>query len=130
VCGTTSAIGLNQAERDDWPQLRERLRQPGQLMALLRGVLGGDEEVAAVAAVTPSGIVHQLAILVTPAIWAELDLGEPVGDHRRAGRIGDYDVDVLVDSSAAGDPRAIAILMTPWIFENLILFSRKLWSRR
>jgi hypothetical protein len=130
VCGTSSAIGLNEVDRADWPQLRERLRQPDHLMALIRGVLAGDEEVAAVAAVTPAGIVRPLAILVTPAIEDELDLGIPTGDDRTAGHIGDYEVEVLLDAAAEGEQRAIAVLMTPWIFENLVLFSRKLWSRR
>jgi hypothetical protein len=130
VCGTSSAIGLGEVDRADWPQLRERLRQPDHLMALIRGVLGGDEEVAAVAAVTPAGIVRPLAILVTPAIEDELDLGVPTGEDRTAGHIGDYEVEVLLDAAGDGGRRAIAVLMTPWIFENLVLFSRKLWSRR
>src|SRR5215217_3532572 len=65
VCGTVSAIGLTAPERQRWPELRERLREPGHCMALMRGVLG-DTEVAAVAAVTPDGTVRTLAIMASP----------------------------------------------------------------
>jgi hypothetical protein len=64
MCGSVSAIGLQERERQRWPYLRERLRVPGQLMALMRGVLG-DAEVAVVVAVTPQGAVTSLAILTT-----------------------------------------------------------------
>ena len=128
MCGPHSALGLEETERELWPELRERLRQPGQLMALMRGVLGGDAEVAAVTAVTPSGIVRPLAILATPVIADEIDLTDG-GEDRAAGRIGDYDVDVLM-TTQAGVRRPAAILVSPWIFENLTLYARKLWSRR
>jgi len=128
VCGPHSALGLEETERELWPELRDRLRQPGQLMALMRGVLGGDAEVAAVTAVTPSGVVRPLAILATPVIADEIDLTDS-GEDRAAGRIGDYDVDVLMTASG-GVRRPAAILVSPWIFENLTLYARKLWSRR
>jgi hypothetical protein len=138
MCGPHSALGLDETERELWPELRERLRQPGQLMAVMRGVLGGDAEVAAVTAVTPAGVVRPLAILATPVIAAEIDLdATPPTDNpadsnaagRRTGRIGDYPVEVLM-TSQGGVPRPAAVLVSPWIFENLTLFTRKLWSRR
>jgi hypothetical protein len=61
MCGPNSAIGLGEVDRVYWPELRERLREPGRLMALVGGVLGGDTEVACVAAVSPQGIVQPLA---------------------------------------------------------------------
>lgn len=67
MCGPHCALGLEETERLTWPVLRERLRQPGRMMALMRGVLGGDTEIAAVTAVTPAGVVHPLAILATPS---------------------------------------------------------------
>ena len=62
MCGTNSAVGLSEQERVAWPLLRDRLRRPGQLMGLMRGVLGGDAEVAAVVTTTPSGIARPIAI--------------------------------------------------------------------
>jgi hypothetical protein len=94
VCGPHSAIGLDDAERAVWVEVRERLRPPGRMMALMRGVLGGDTEVAAVAAVTPAGIVEPLALVATAGIRDEI------------------------------------VLVSPWIFEHLTLYGRKLWSRR
>ena len=41
MCGAYSAFGLDEAERLLWPHLRERLRQPGRSMGVMRGVLGG-----------------------------------------------------------------------------------------
>ena len=128
MCGPNSALGLEDAERELWPELRDRLRQPGQLMALMRGVLGGDAEVAAVTAVTPAGVVRPLAILATPVIADEIDLDDS-GDTQATGRIGDYDVDVLM-TDQGGVRRPAAVLVSPWIFENLTLYARKLWSRR
>lgn len=137
MCGSVSAIGLEEHERHLWPYLRERLRQPGHLMALMRGVLG-DAEVAAVVAVTPQGAVRPLAILATSqVIAAEIRL-TPVGqdphgagrDGLRPAKIGDYDVEVLVDEGPDGQPRPLAILATPWIEQNLLLYARTLWRRR
>ena len=128
MCGPNSALGLEEVERELWPELRDRLRQPGQLMALMRGVLGGDAEVAAVTAVTPAGVVRPLAILATPVIADEIDLDDS-GDTHVAGRIGDYDVDVLM-TDQGGVRRPAAVIVSPWIFENLTLYARKLWSRR
>lgn len=129
MCGPTSAIGLDDTERALWPDLRERLRQPGRLMALMRGILGGDAEVAAVVAITPAGVVHPLAILATSGIADEIELTGPAGVERQRGRIADYEVEVLL-GDVDGDRRPVAVMMTPWIFENLTLFTRKLWSRR
>ena len=129
MCGPTSAIGLDDTERALWPDLRERLRQPGRLMALMRGILGGDAEVAAVVSITPAGVVHPLAILATPAVAAEIELTGSSDDDRQPGRIADYDVEVLL-GDVDGDRQPVAVMMTPWIFENLTLFTRKLWSRR
>ena len=126
MCGAHSALGLEDVERVAWPQLRERLRQPGRLMALMRGVLGGDAEVAVVAAVTPEGVAAPLALLVSPALAAEIELDPPSGDaDLRTGRIGEYEVELVMRE---GTP--VAVLMTPWIFENLSVYSRKLWTRR
>jgi hypothetical protein len=128
MCGPHSALGLEETERELWPELRDRLRQPGQLMALMRGVLGGDAEVAAVTAVTPAGVVRPLAILATPVIADEIDLDDS-GDSRASGKIGDYDVDVIM-TERDGVRRPTAVLVSPWIFENLTLYARKLWTRR
>lgn len=129
MCGPTSAIGLDDAERAVWVEVRERLRPPGRMMALMRGVLGGDTEVAAVTAVTPAGIVEPLALVATPAIVAEVALTDDQGrDGVRPGKVGDYDVDVLVDED---DGRVLAVLVSPWIFEHLTLYGRELrFARR
>jgi hypothetical protein len=145
-----SAIGLEPRERAVWPYLRERLRQPGHLMALMRGVLG-DTEIAAVVAVTPQGAVTPLAVLTTAEeIAAEIRLApeparepspgpsRPAGDGRagadagmiRPARVGDYDVQVVLDEGADGQPKPVAILTTPWIEQHLLLFARTLWRRR
>jgi hypothetical protein len=137
MCGSVSAIGLEERERELWPLVRERLRRPGHLMALMRGVLG-DAEVAAVVAVTPQGAVTPLAILTTAeVIAAETRLvggeecpGDAGRDGVRPARIGDYDVDVLVDAGPDGRPRPLAILATPWIEQHLLLYARRLWRPR
>jgi hypothetical protein len=131
VCGSVSAIGLEQRERDLWPYLRERLRQPGRLMALMRGVLG-DTEVAAVTAVTAQGAVTPLAILTTSEeIAQEIVLDEDDGARPglRKAKVGDYEVDVVVDEESDGS-RPLAILVTPWIEQHLLVFARTLWRRR
>ena len=129
VCGPTSAIGLDNAERELWPELRERLRRPGALMALMRGVLGGDTEVAAVTTVTPDGVVTPVALLVTPGLATELHLDRLVADGVWAARVGDYDVEVLTAGTRSGD-EPIAVRVNPWIAQHLTLFARKLWTRR
>src|SRR3954465_4386787 len=106
MCGTSSAVGLAEQERVLWPVLRERLRVPGRLMGLMRGVLGGDAEVAVVVSTTPSGIATPVAILITPEMEAEIVIadGGPETDVR-IGRIGDDPVEVLygrVDGADAG----------------------------
>lgn len=127
MCGPHSALGLEETEREMWPVLRERLREPGRLMALMRGVLGGDAEVACVTAVTAAGVVQPLALLATPAIADEISLVGQAAGGIRPGKIADYDVDVLVDDSGE---RPLAVVVSPWIFHNLTLYTRKLWSRR
>jgi len=93
----------------------------------MRGVLGSDAEVGVVVATTPAGVAQPLAILVTPAIATELTFGPAAcGGDVAIARVGDYDAEVLLDP--AGAP--VALLMTPWIFENLSVYARKLWTRR
>jgi hypothetical protein len=131
MCGSVSAIGLQERERELWPYLRERLRQPGHLMALMRGVLG-DTEVAAVVAVTPQGAVKLLAILATPdAIASEIRLtaDEEDRDGLRRATVGDYEVEVVVGADPDGQARPLAILATPWIEQHLLLYARALWRR-
>ena len=95
-------------------------------MGLMRAVLGGDAEVAVVVATTAAGVSAPLAVLVTPVIAAELTLpavlepGSVVAAH-----VGPYDVEVVVDEQA----RPAALLISPWLFENLSLYARKLWVR-
>ena len=128
MCGSVSAVGLDEAERRWWPGLRERLRVPGHLMALMRGVLG-DVEVAAVVAVRPDGRVTPLAVLTTAeTIAQEVDLAPGEGPVR-AAKIGDYDVRVLVDEDPDGSVRPVAVLATPWIDQHLLLYARDLWHR-
>jgi len=130
MCGTSSAVGLDDAERALWPLLRDRLRAPGQLMGLMRGVLGDDAEVAAVVTTTPTGIARPVAILVTPAIAAEITLLEPVpGRDVRHARIGEDDVEVLLDG-ASEDAVPIAVFVSDWIRQHLSLYARELWHRR
>jgi len=141
MCGSHSALGLEEAERDLWPQVRDRLRRPRHLMGLMRGVLAEDVEVAAVVAITPQGVVRPVALLATPFLADEVELvdgGENENGNRnengnglRPGRIGDYDVEVLLGQAGdRGGPRPLAILVNPWMFEHLALYARKLWSRR
>jgi hypothetical protein len=122
MCGTSSAVGLGEQERALWPLLRNRLRRPGRLMGLMRGVLGGDTEVA------PSGIARPIAILVTPSIADEITLldGDGEADVRRA-LIGGDEVEVLIEQVNHEDPRPVAILVTDWIREHLNLYARELW---
>jgi hypothetical protein len=96
-------------------------------MGLMRGVLGGDTEVAAVVTTTPVGIVRPIAILVTPSIAGEITVldGDGCTDVRRA-LIGEDEVDVLVDGA---DARPVAIFVTDWIREHLNLYARELWHR-
>ena len=130
MCGSSSAVGLGDAERALWPLLRDRLRKPGQLMGLMRGVLGDDAEVAAVVTTTPTGITRPVAILVTPAIAEEITLLEaaPGRDVRRA-RIGDDEVEVLL-AEPNEDALPIAVFVTDWIRQHLSLYARELWHRR
>ncbi|ASW54510.1 hypothetical protein [Plantactinospora sp. KBS50] len=137
MCGSVSAVGLEEDERRTWPYLRERLRVPGHLMALMRGVLG-DVEVAAVVAVTPQGVVRPQAILATPEpIRQEIILGDEPdeaddtdGHPLRAARIGDDEVQVITEPGPDGRARPLAVLATPWIDQHLLLYARTLWHRR
>jgi hypothetical protein len=132
MCGSVSAIGLQDAEREVWPFLRERLRAPGRLMGLMRGVLG-DAEVAIVIGVTPEGVVTVLALVATTEVIAnEIRLIAPEDDHHDLWRamIGDDEVRVLVGEGADDHPRPVAILTTPWIEQHLLLYARTLWRRR
>lgn len=131
MCGSTSAVGLADQDRVLWPQLRERLRVPGQLMGLMRGVLGGDAEVAAIVTTTPAGVAKPVAIIATPMIAQEITLLDqgPQADVRR-GRIGDDEVEVLMGRVPGEDPRPVAIFVTGWMREHLYLYSRELWHRR
>ena len=129
MCGPHSALGLEETEREQWPELRERLRQPGRLMALMRGILGGDAEVAVVTAVTPAGVVQPLAVLVTPSIADELQLVDDDGDQVTAS-IGGDPIDVLMSTTDGPRRQPVAVLVNPWIFSNLTLFTRKLWTSR
>jgi hypothetical protein len=132
VCGNVSAIGLQEAERELWPVLRERLRVPGELMALMRGVLG-DTEVGAVVSVTPQGVVTVRAILATPpAIADEIRLLDTGTDRPwlRHALVGEYEVEVVVGEWPDGQPRPLAILTTPWIEQHLLIYARTLWRRR
>jgi hypothetical protein len=134
MCGSVSAISLEASERRSWPYLRERLRQPGRLMALMRGLLG-DVEVAAIVAVTPEGSVTPLAVLTTAdEIAQEIQLSPPRANGAgpgglRSARIGDYDVEVLMGAGPDGGARPLAVLVTPWIEQHLLLFARTLWRR-
>jgi hypothetical protein len=100
-------------------------------MGLMRGVLAGAVEVAAVVATTPDGAVRPIALLATPALTEEVQLNETGGEGIRPARIGDDDIDVLVASMPGQDQaQLVAILVTPWIVEHLALYARNLWSRR
>lgn len=126
MCGPTSAIGLSDEERRDWPWLRERLRVPGQCMGLMRGVLAADVEVAAVIATDPRGISRALALLVAPVMLAELRLPPPGGGDLVVGHIGDDPIQVLL---APGD-RPVAVLVNDWLRQHLYLYARQLWWPR
>lgn len=136
MCGSVSAIGLQDDERRFWPELRERLRVPDHLMALMRGVLG-DVEVAVVVAVTPDGVVDPRAVLASPEIRDEIDLagaGAPPPDSDglavQAATIGDDAVQVITRRDEEGRPQPLAVLSTPWIDQHLLLYARTLWHRR
>jgi hypothetical protein len=99
-------------------------------MGLMRGVLGGDTEVAAVVTTTPVGIVRPVAILVTPSIATEVTLldGDGDADVRRA-LIGEDEVWVLIERIGKDEPRPLAIFVTDWMREHLNLYARELWHR-
>jgi hypothetical protein len=99
-------------------------------MGVMRGVLAEEAEVAAVVAVSPQGTVQPLALLATRLLADDIQLvGGSPEDGVRPGRIGDYDVDVLLDPPTDKTPaRPLAVLLSPWIIRNLALYTRKLWS--
>ena len=132
MCGPGTALGLAEDERAVWPELRERLRQPGRSMALMRAMLGGETEVAAVVSVRPDGVVQPLALLVSEELGQALELedeGPDVPAGVRRGHLGDYDVEVLMGADREGRPRPIALSMSPWISQHLFLAARRLWTR-
>lgn len=136
MCGSVSAVGLNDEERAPWPALKERLRVPGHFMALMRGLLG-EVELAVVAAVTLDGYAKPQAILASaPELRAEITLtGEegPIGEDGlalRPGRIADDPIQVLTEPDGEGGRRILAVLATPWIDQHLLVYARNLWYRR
>lgn len=69
---------------------------------------------------------NRSALVATAGIRAEIELLDtPPRDGLRAGRTGGYDVELVAE-----DDRVLAVLVSPWIFEHLTLYARKLWSRR
>jgi hypothetical protein len=136
MCGSVSAIGLNDEERAQWPHLKERLRVPGHFMALMRGLLG-EVELAVVAAVTADGYAKPQAILANaPELRAEITLvGEegPIGADglaMRAGKIAEDPIQVITEPDGQGGRRILAVLATPWIDQHLLVYARNLWYRR
>jgi hypothetical protein len=128
VCGPNSAIGLEHHERERWDRVREHLREPGQLVGLMRGFLA-DHEVAAVVTTTPQGAVRPLAVLVSPTIEAEMVLPESTADGWVDVELAGYPVQAYLEP--AGDrSRPLAVRMTPWMHEYLVLYARRLFGRR
>jgi hypothetical protein len=128
VCGPNSAIGLEHHERERWSLLRDHLREPGQLIGLMRGFLA-DHEVAAVVTTTPRGVVRPLAVLVSPTIEAEIELPAEAGTGWVDVHLAGYAVQAWVERT--GDrPRPLAVRMTPWMHEYLVLYARRLFGRR
>ena len=99
-------------------------------MGVMRGVLDGAVEVAVVVAVRPDGIVRPVALLATPGIAEEVEIGDGPSDGIRRGRIGDDPIDVLVAPAEPNTVRPLAVLTTPWIAEHLALYARRLWRSR
>ncbi len=131
MCGATSALGLERQERLLWPLIKERLREPGQLVGLMRAVLGGDAEVAVVVTITPAGVARPVAVLATPVIAAEVTmLDDDVDADVRRGRIGDDEVTVLMGNPPGEERRPIAVLVSDWMREHLYVYARELWHRR
>jgi hypothetical protein len=130
MCGPSSAISLEQHERDAWVAVREQLRVPGQYAGLMRGFLGG-EEVAVAISTDRDGRSHELAVLITAAIEAELSLSDPtLTAPVQPAAVGDYDVEVLV-GQVGGQRQAVAVRTTPWMRQHLLLYARQLrWPAR
>ena len=128
MCGPNSAIGLEHHERERWEVVRDHLREPGQLAGLMRGFLA-DHEVAAVVTTTAQGAVRPLAVLVSPDIEAELVLPEDPATGWVDVTLADYPVQAWLER--VGDrPRPLAVRMTPWMHEYLVLYARRLFGRR
>ena len=127
VCGPSSAIGLLAWERERWAVVKEQLRQSGQYPGLMRGFLA-DKEVAAVISTTREGMAVPLAVIVSHEIEEELDLPGG-GTGWVAARIGDYPAEAYVERTSEG-LRPVAVRMTPWLNEYLVLYARKLWTSR
>jgi hypothetical protein len=128
VCGPNSAIGLEHHERERWDRLRDHLREPGQLAGLMRGFLA-DHEVAAVVTTTARGVVRPVAVLVSHDIEAEIILPEAPGTGWVEVQLAGYPVSAWLEQ--VGDrPRPLAVRMTPWMHEYLVLYARRLFGRR
>lgn len=128
MCGPTSAIGLEQPERALWAQLREHVREPGRYSGLMRGFLA-DREVAAAVVTARDGAVRPVAVLVSPEIEAELVVPEDATAGWSEVQLGDYRVEAFFDERE-GRLRPLAVRMTPWMHEYLVLYARRLWGRR
>lgn len=129
MCGPTSAIGLVDYERVIWLDVKDQLRQPGRLAGLMRCFLG-NEEVAVVVATTPGGVVHALALLVTDAIAAEIELPGAAASGWVTGHIADNPVEIWLGRAVQAEPRPVALKLTHWIEEHLLLYARRLWWPR
>ena len=127
VCGPNSAIGLLPWERERWVVVKEQLRRPGEYPGLMRGFLA-DKEVAAVISTTRDGMSTPLAVIVSHEIEDELDLPAD-GTGWVGARIGDYPAEAYVERTDEG-LRPVAVRMTPWMNEYLVLYARKLWTSR
>jgi hypothetical protein len=128
MCGPTSAIGLEEPERALWSGVRPHFREPGRFVGLMRGFLA-DREVAAIVSTAVDGAVRPVAVLVSPDIAAELVVpGDAQAGWSQVG-LGDYQVAVFFEER--GDALTpVAVRMTPWMHEYLVLYARRLWGRR
>ncbi len=126
MCGPSSAISLEQHERDAWMAVRDQLRMPDHYAGLMRGFLGG-EEVAVAISTDREGRSHEVAVLVTATIGAEITLSDPtLSAPAQPASVGGYDVEVLV-GHLGGQRRPVAVRTTPWMRQHLLLYARQLW---
>jgi hypothetical protein len=128
MCGPTSAIGLEEPERALWWLVRHHFEEPGRFVGLMRGFLA-DREVAAIVTTAVDGAVRPVAVLVSADIEAELVVGEDAGAGWSEVGLGDYRVEVFFDVLDES-LRPVAVRMTPWMHEYLVLYARRLWGRR